>query len=277
MTGIDRFPAYLDGLPARDYHALPSLSSGGVRKLLRSPAHYLVERTREHEPTEAMRIGTAVHTLVLEPERSAEVVAMPEFNMRTNAGKAAAAEWRAEHPDAQAFKPEVFDRIQRAAEAVRAHPAASRLLSDGVAERSLFWRDAAEGIDCRARFDWHREDGGIVDLKTAADASPAGFSRAIGSHGYHIAAAHYWNGAEHVFSASPRFWAFVAVEVEPPFAVACYVLDDASIRAGMEACSRAYRLFRECVESDAWPGYPSTVQAISAPKWARLSSLETSF
>jgi hypothetical protein len=268
MTARDFAPRFVDGLPARDYHALPSLSSSGVKKLLRSPAHYLHERTRENAPTDAMRIGTAVHTLVLEPERAGEVVAMPEFNMRTNAGKAAAIEWLEAHPNRQAFDAATYDRIQRAADAVRAHPGAARLLTEGTAERSVFWRDQAEGIDCRARFDWHREDGGIVDLKTAKDASPAGFSRAIGAYGYHISAAHYCQGAEHVFGAFPRFWGFVVVEPEPPFAVACYVLDEASIRAGMALCARAYRAFRQCVDSGAWPAYPSTIEPISAPRWA---------
>ncbi len=256
-------PGVHDGMSAEEYHASAALSSSGVKKLARSPAHYIVERTAAKPPTDAMRIGTAVHTLVLEPDRAGEIVALPEFNLKTKAGRAELVSWAEVHEGCQAFEAPTFERIQAAAAAVRRHPGAARLLCDGVAERSIFWRDAKEGIECRARFDWHRKDGGIVDLKTTRDASADAFSRSIAAFGYHV-----WLGAEHVFGESPAFWAFVAAEVEPPFGVACYVLDAASLRAGINHCGRAYRLFRECVESGIWPGYSDLIERISVPRWA---------
>ena len=265
---MDFRPGIYDGLPMDEYHRMAALSSSGIKKLLRSPAHYLVERTQSRAPTESMRIGTAVHTLLLEPDRAGEIVVMPEFNRRTKDGKAEAEAWLARNADRQAFDAETFERIHRAAEAARAHPAASELLSDGIAERSILWRDAKTGAQCRARYDWHRSDGGIVDVKTAQDASPEGFRRAIGAFQYHVSAAWYFLGAEHVLNATPAFWAFVVVETEPPFGVAAYVLDADSIRAGMSLCHRAVELFARCTESAAWPSYPATVEPITAPGWA---------
>ena len=268
MTAPVFTPGVFDDMPNDEYHQLAALSSSGIKKLLRSPAHYLVERTRASAPSDAMRIGTAVHTLVLEPHRSAEVVQMPTFNLRTNAGKANRDAWLADRPGAQAFALPEYERICGAVEAVRRHPGAAMLLSDGVAERSVLWRDASEQIECRARFDWHRHDMGIVDLKTCQDASPEAASRSIAAFNYHLSAAHYWLGHEHVFNQSPAFWAFVFVETEPPHGVACYVLDSASLRAGMDKCARAYSLFKQCTESGRWPGYPEDIQTISAPRWA---------
>lgn len=263
----------VDGLAAAEYHASAALSASGIKKLLRSPAHYVYERTQQSTPTDAMRIGTAVHTLILEPERAGEIVEMPAFAARTAAGRAERDAWLAAHESAQAFDAETLVNIRSAVAAVRAHPGAALLLSDGVAERSLFWTDSAEKCECRARFDWHRSDGGIVDLKTTRDASREAFARSIGSFGYHIQAAHYWLGAEHALNESPAYWAFVVVEVEPPFAVACYVLDAASIRVGMYHCARAYRTFRQCIDSGEWPSYPETVEPISVPR--HLLKVET--
>lgn len=262
-------PGVHDNVPMDAYHSMPALSSSGIKKLLRSPAHYIVERTRANEPTDAMRIGTAVHTLILEPHRAGQVVQMPEFNNRTKDGKAERDSWLAAHEGQQAFDAETFARIHRAVAAVRAHPGASMLLSEGVAERTVLWRDARLGIECRARFDWHRADGGIVDVKTTRDASPESFSRDIHAYGYAISAAHYITGAEHVLNETPRFWAFVCVEVEPPFGVATYVLDMASILVGIRHCVRAYNRFAECTASGHWPSYPDTIEPISLPAWAR--------
>ena len=268
-------PGVIDNLPMDDYHASAALSSSGIKKLLRSPAHYVVERTQSRAPTDAMRIGTAVHTLLLEPERSGEVVQMPTFNLRTNAGKADRDAWLAEHPGAQAFALPDYERICGAVEAVRRHPAAGMLLSEGKAETSLFWRDAATRIECRARFDWYRPaDGIIADVKTCQDASPEGFQRAIGAFSYHVSAAHYWLGHEHLMDRSPAAWLFICVEVEPPFGVAVYALESDALRAGMDQCARAYKTFRQCVESGSWPAYPNTIEPISAPRWALIKQGE---
>lgn len=264
-------PGIYDGMPIEQYHAMRALSSSGIKKLLRSPAHYLLDRTKTSEPTESMRFGTAVHTLLLEPERAGEIIEMPDFNARTKDGRAERDMWIEAHAGYQSFNAETLARIRAAVAAVRAHPGASMLLSDGVAERSVLWRDEREGIECRARFDWHREDGGIVDVKTTIDAGPEGFRRAIGQFGYHISAAWYWLGAEHVLHASPAYWAFVVVESEPPHGVATYVLDAASIRAGMAKCSQAVHTFAQCMRAGEWPSYPDTIEPISAPRWALIT------
>ena len=268
MSAPEFIPGVHDGMAAEDYHRLAALSSSGIKKLLRSPAHYLVERTKSTPPTESMRIGTAIHTLVLEPHRAGEVVALPEFNARTKDGRAERDAWLAAHAGVQAFDAETLQNIHDAVGAVRAHPAAAELLSDGVAERSVLWRDSAEGIECRARFDWHRSDTAIVDLKSCQDASPEAASRSIGTFQYHVSAAWYLNGAEHVFGATPAFWSFVFVETAPPFGVACYVLDAASIRAGMTLCNRAISIFARCTRESRWPSYSETVDVISAPRWS---------
>jgi len=263
-------PGVYDDMPAEQYHALEALSSSGIKKLLRSPAHYLVERTKRNEPTEAMRIGTAVHTLILEPHREAEVIEMPAFNARTAAGRADRDAWLAEHAGAQAFDAETLGRIRAAVAAVRAHPGAALLLSDGRPEVSLLWHDATLGAPCKARADFLRADGGMVDVKTTADASPAGFRRAIGSFLYHVQAAWYFNGAEHLLNATPPYWCFVCVETDPPFGVAVYSLDSASIRAGGALCARALRTYAECIGADRWPAYVETIEPISAPRWALI-------
>jgi exodeoxyribonuclease VIII len=268
VTPADFLPGVHPDLPAETYHAVEALSASGIKKLLRSPAHYILERTQAKPPTEAMRIGTAVHTLLLEPHRAAEIVEMPTFNSRSKDGKAERQAWLEANEGVQAFDSETFERVHRAAEAARVHPAAAALLSEGRSEVSLMWSDAALGVPCKARVDWLRDDGAMVDVKTTQDASADGFSKAIGAFQYHAQAAWYFHGAEHLLGATPTFWAFVAVETEPPFAVATYVLDAASIRAGMTLCSRALRVYAECLQSGQWPGYSEEVQPISAPRWS---------
>lgn len=81
-------------LTSEDYHADPSLGSSGIRELLRSPYHfwaaYRAPGRPAPEPSAAMRLGTMVHALILEPEpfRSRFVMQPDGLDMRTREGKA---------------------------------------------------------------------------------------------------------------------------------------------------------------------------------------------
>ena len=261
-------PGIHANLAGAEYHAIEAMSSSGAKKMLQSPAHYRLMRDTQIEPTEAMRIGTAVHTLILEPNRADEVVALPEVNARTKDGRAELEAWHAANAGKQGFASDTLARIHAAVAAVRAHPGATMLLSDGEPEVSLLWRDSQYDVQCKARDDWLRRDGGIVDLKTTRDASADGFGRTIASFMYHVQAAFYWIGHEHLFDRSPEFFAFVAVETEPPFGVATYVLQSDAIRAGMRHVEVALRRYREALDSGHWPGYAEEIQPISVPRWA---------
>lgn len=261
-------PGIHNDMPAEHYHATEAMSSGGAKKMLASPAHYKLMRDTANAPSAAMLLGTGVHTLTLEPHRAGEIVCMPEFNNRTNAGKAERDAWLAENAGKQAFSPEDYTRVINTHAAIRAHPGAATLLSDGKAEVSLMWRDVKYDVPCKSRYDWIRADGGLVDLKTTKVASADGFKRTIANFMYHVQAAFYWSGYEHMFDRSPAFWAFVAAETEPPHGVACYVLQEDAIRAGMRHVETALRRYRECLDAGRWPGYSEEIQPISVPKYA---------
>lgn len=261
-------PGVFRDMPAEQYHAVEAMSSSGARSILRSPAHFVLWRTERRDPSAAMQFGTAVHAGVLEPERFDRVVVMaPEFNARTAAGKADRAAFVAANAGRVILSADDFDRARRCVDAIRAHPAARALLDGAECELSLFWRDAQFGVPCKARLD-ARNHGGIIDLKTTTDASPEEFARSVASWGYHRQAAHYVSGCEHLLDGSPEFFAFIAAESEPPHGVACYSLPGAAILAGAHSMNRALERYAAALAAGEWPGYPSTVESLTLPKWA---------
>lgn len=273
-------------LAADVYHRIEALNASGAKKLLQSPAHFRISRTKPSEPTLDMQIGTAIHTGVLEPHLFAStVMRAPKdaprrpSSTQINAAKPSQAtldaiEWWRQYDASTAgrlvFDDETHGRIQNAIQAVLDHPGASRLLSDGRPEVSMQWVDGKYGIPCKSRTDWQRNDGGKVDLKSTIDASPEAAMRAIGSFGYHIQAAHYWAGDEAVLGSSPAFWALVFVEKTEPFGVGAYVLEHAAIRAGMAKMDKAARLYAECMKTGKFPAYSDLIEPINAPGWALI-------
>jgi len=151
--------------------------------------------------------------------------------------------------------------------AVRAHPAAAKLLDGGEREGSMFWKDGQFNVPCKARFDAMNR-GGLIDLKTTVNAAPEEWGKQAANLLYHLQAAHYMNGAEAALNATPEFFAFVCVESDAPYAVACYVLPGAAISAGRVLCNIALERYAQALQAGVWPGYSPTIDVVPFPKWA---------
>lgn len=257
------------GMPAQDYHAIDALSASGAKHLLRSPAHYLAQKEKPMEPTPSMRLGTAVHTMILEPEKAdIEIARAPKVDRRTKVGKETIELFERENAGKLILDADAYDKAAAIADAVYNHPEARALMSDGQAEVSMLWK-AYNGIPCKARFDYYKGDG-IIDIKTTQDASPDGFARNIAAFKYHMQAAHYLQGYREVTGWDADHFTFIAVESEPPYAVAIYRLDDASLMSGRMLMERAAQAFRKANTPEEWKGYLRDVQTISVPSWALL-------
>ena len=273
-------PGIYNGISSADYHSGPGLSSSDLKKLAQSPLHYKTSKETPPEETDCMRLGTATHCAILEPERFSELyAAAPEGDKRSRAVKEAWAEIEAggkiplSHND--------FEAIEGMKRSIMDHPLAGRWLTGGTAELSGYWNQPvwAEGLDldttilCKCRPDYIKELGGqyvIIDLKTTKSAEPRHFSRAAyWDYQYHISAAHYLTGMEALRGVRAQGFIFVTVEKTPPYAVNVFEASEEFIRAGEEANLELYRLFASCQASGNWPGYPATMQTLTLPRGAK--------
>ena len=256
----------------------PGLSSSDMKKLAQSPLHYRTSKAGPREETDAMRLGTAVHTAVLEPDRFLEVyVKVPEGDKRSRAVKEAWSEIEA--AGKLPLSPSDFDAIQGMARSIREHPLAGRWLSGGTAEISGYWTQHidSDGLDteilCKCRPDYIKELGNqyvIVDLKTTRNAEPRYFGKtAYWDYQYHISAAHYLTGMEKLRGVRAQGFIFVAVEKTPPFAVNVFEASEEFIQAGTETNQELYKIFASCQSSGNWPGYPAISRKLMLPRGAR--------
>jgi exodeoxyribonuclease VIII len=256
-----------DGFTAEEYHSLPAANKSGMDKINKSPAHYIHEKLNPTPPTPAMVFGSSFHDALLLPaEFPNRYVAAPKFDKRTNAGKAAAAEFEAANVGKTLVDPEEMESIKGMADAIKAHPEASKFLAAGTSELSCFWNDAETGVLCKARPDLLLDNGTIVDIKTTNDASFSEFQKSIANFRYHVQAAWYLDGVKK-FQPADSF-VFVAVEKKPPYAVAVYMIDEASIEKGREEYRKNLKIYAECLKTGVWPAYSEELQIISIPFWS---------
>jgi hypothetical protein len=261
-----------------DYHARTELSSTEARLLLESPAKYRWKKDNPPliAPSKKFDLGTAVHSKVLGTGYDVEVIPQDILAsngaISTKAAKEFVANVRAEGK--VPIKQEDFDLIDGSAASILAHPGARQLFAQPAdAEVSVFATDPATGIPVRARFDFLPSAFTLgapsrvaVDLKTAVDASPDGFTKSIANYNYDVQRAWYLDALKWETGETAEL-VFVVVEKEPPYLVGVYQLPTIWVEMGLTKARRARELFKECTDTNSWPGYSETVELLSPPTW----------
>jgi hypothetical protein len=255
-----------------DYHARESISASRLKLLRESPRVYqssvLLNRMPRSE-TPAMRLGTAIHAKVLEPEafRKSYAYCPPECSdKRTKAFK----EWAATAGDRIALNESDGTTIYTAAAALTMHPIAGKIIRAAeLTEKSVAYTDSVSGADCRFRFDGIA--GPIVfDIKTIAECSMEKITRAIFDFGYHIQAAHYLTGLETLDPSTDWRFMFLFVETSEPWRVRVVELGPSEIELGRFERAALIRDLLSRNASGDWsePG-ENEVCSVSVPNWYR--------
>lgn len=267
-------------LTEAEYHADPvvggSLSSTGARTLITSsPARFWWDREHGRPDTREFDHGRAAHREVL--GAGGDVVVIAGSGKRpnawdTNETKAAVSAARA--AGKTPIRPADAATVAAMADALRAHPVAGPLFArPGRAEQSFVGRDPETGVMCRARADWMPHvDGGrvlVVDYKSTADASPAGFKVSSAKYGYHQQGPWYcdvltWLDLD---NGIPPQFVLVAQEKDPPYLVTINRLTERAIEWGRVLNRKARDIYRHCTETGEWPGYSTGITELDLPGW----------
>lgn len=253
-------PGVYDGISNADYHRDPALGSTSLKTLAtKTPAHYQYDKANP-KFSDAFTLGTAAHSLILENDWAGIVVVEAE-NWLTKDAKAAKAAALAEGK--QPLLTKEWVQVQAMRDAVMRHPVARAAFRGHKAEQSVFWEEDGLTLKCRPDA-W--KPGLLVDLKTTVNADPREFGKTAHNFGYHQSAAHYIDGVKAATGEELPFH-FVLVEKTAPYLVSVVELDIEAINIGRQLNDRAKRIYRECMESGTWPGYPNA-DLISLPMWA---------
>lgn len=272
-------------VPHEEYLRWNAASASRLKALRQSPAHLRAEIDCPKEPTPEMRLGTLLHSAIIEPAKFfAEHVALPDFasGLRdekgnlykspkaTNKYRDLVADWQRENPGLTVIDADEYALIVSVAVAVKAHPAVNAILAntpEGWREVSYIWTDKETGVRCKARADIFCEAlDMLLDFKSTANASKPAFTRTIINFGYHHQADFYLGGCAALGKPIESF-VFVPFEKTLPFAAAPYRLRDEALELAHKQNRDALRQYAECLETGEWPAYSPEIEDISVPDW----------
>jgi len=244
-----------------EYRQIQATNWSSLKHMRRSPLHYRHELTKERAETPAMRIGTAIHCLVLEPDLYCERFAIWAGGRRYGA---AWTEWCAEHSGKMILNEQ--ENAEAAGAAAAVLQAAGSYFGRGTAEEAISWIDPATGMPCKARVDLHHDC--LVELKSTATLDEGAFKSKAAKFGYHGQVAFYHDGLEalgHRMDDPPMI---IVVEYTPPFDVIPFEVPPHVVDAGRSLYRQLLERLRECQQTDKWPGCAPGVQVFELPQWA---------
>ena len=289
-----------------EYHSSPGVSKSHLDSIADlSPLHYwhkYINPERERQaPTEAMEIGTAIHSAILEPDlfvtdfvRAPDDAPKRPTQRQMEAKKPSgdtilAREWwegfDKEHQGKQILTAEDYKTCLAIRDRVHKHPKVAGFFEGGRSEFTVYAYIPVEVVDpftgevieaqelVKCRYDYMHNSGVLaVDLKSTQDASKAGFAKSVANFRYMLQPPWYLDVTKAAFGECPREWAFVAVEKTPPYAIGVYYVTPEDIQRGREAARKYFERIVLHRHLNYWPDYAEMdgPQPIILPGWAKL-------
>jgi PDDEXK-like domain of unknown function (DUF3799) len=228
-------------------------------------------------------IGTATHLLVLEgKEFAARTSLIPYNNYQTKDARDLRHTCYIE--GRTPLLPKDYRLVCAMQEALHKSPAAALLYGRGANEVSF--AGTIDGVKGKARADRILSDSDLVDLKTAASASPAAFERAMDRDGHHLRAAWYKDLWMSPYDPLPNY-TFVVVAKSPPYVVSVFStgkvpdapgwfhIQEEAIDKGRMLYRKALAMVRRARETGVWSvhgGKGENKRTVSLPPY-RLNAI----
>lgn len=272
-------PGIYQGIPSATYHAdpcdAPSLSNSLAKIILmQSPAHAWQAHPKlnpaaEKEEKTAFDLGSAAHALLLEGDDRMTVINADSYRTKLAQELRDAAREAGKFPILEKDYDAVYEMANVAHDAIRRCDDLGGLtLKHGNAEQTIIWTDG--GIYCRARPDWLSEDRKVMlDYKsTATSANPEEWQRTMLNGWGDLQPAFYLEGNTATGGAEDAVFIWLVQEVTAPFACSFIGVAPELLELGRAKAAKAKAIWRECIQSGNWPGYPSRIHWLTPPAWA---------
>ena len=248
MKKLPKYGLMPDDFSLLEYNSRDYYSLGRVSKILESPWAYvdryvLKNKTKQ---TDAMKLGIMIHEALLEPEKFKDnYVLMPTFS-GTGSVKARK-EWKEANSDKHMVDEKTLDKLTCMLSSLTAHKKASNILTGGQAEIQAMVRDDENDLNHYGRFDYLRDDGIFVDVKSCLNASKEAFEKSFYDMGYYLQCGYYALILELMTGKQCNEAMFICVETKMPYNVAVYHVNEVSIDLGKSVIKKSFEEYNKWI------------------------------
>ena len=230
------------------------ISASDIKNFLVSPRYYFYKKYEEEKKESVERhfiIGSALHELILEPEFfKNNYLVTPKFDMRTNVGKTAHAEFLQQAEGKVLLNIEEYEMIVKMGQSASENETFLELIWDSYRELSCYTIDEKTGLDLKMRPDsFAKNKSTITDIKSCQKSSYKDFKGDVYKFGYSITSAFYKD------FLNRENYVFCAIEKQAPYQTALYMLSDEMIEYGRTQYRMALDLLKWSYDNNYWCAY----------------------
>lgn len=269
------------------YRAIDAMNSSTLKHGLHSMLR--MKRVIDGEwklESDAAKIGTAIHVLVLEPEHFDErYCELPAFELsednKTDKGrpskskatsfyKSAVNEFLMQRPGIEILNAGQMGVVQKAGRIASQHPVMRQLLDEFDTQTEVTLLGEIEGVKCKARLDSvNLRLNQLLDLKTCTDASQRGFGRQFANLHYGFQLAFYRELYRQNFDREPDV-NILAVETSGDYDRVNYPIPECALDVGFSQVRETMRRYKQAKQTNSWPGLDGGKDAVQLyiPQWA---------
>lgn len=262
-------------LSSEEYHShKDSISRSALLDFDKSPYTYWSKHLNPNRPkqekTKQMELGSAFHSLILEPHLfDKEYVMKPKPVLLKDVGREVYNIYKnaidyLEKSDKTILSVEEWDNLMAMRDKLHSNKEAMQLIEGARIENSFFWQDDHSGLMLKCRPDILHENM-IVDLKTCSDASPRSFQNEMVKYGYHIQGAMIRDAVEIIEGRRINTVINICMETKYPYNMAIYKIDEFAVDEGHMKYKQLCLDLKNCLIENVWPDFG--IQEISLPKW----------
>lgn len=269
MEDLPEFkPGLFTDMPQEVYRKVQALANSDAVMIERNPSDYIWSRNAPTNFAKVMAkdIGSALHALLLEPEKYDDMVLVSSVKSRTT--KTFEQEI-VDNPDKIVLTQEEAEQVKIMSGSVFAHPAASKLLSaKGDNECSIFVTDKQTGAKLKIRPDKNifEQTGFILDIKKTDDLSKWRSDKEwinplhVMNYGHN--ASFYTDVIEQHYGREAKGYVFLCVQSKVElgrYPVGVFVITkEQMIEMGFWARHRVnIEKYRKCIDSNNWVHFES--------------------
>lgn len=253
-----------------EYLKHPAINSSKLKRVLETPLDYKESCEEENDETKSTILGSAIHTLLLEPAQFADRYALETEDYGNKTAGDGKKRW-------DAFKKEnsakvILNReqtlfIHKLQPKIRKNAHLKLVLASGDAEVTGIIEEGP--ISLKARADLLTQST-IWDVKTSRDGmDDVSLYKTVKKYMYDFQLAHYL----HVFNliCPGRFkscgWIFVDTS-GPAQHIRLIKCPENLLKNAISRHQNALNIVKECTEMSWWNGYPQHITELQLPVWA---------
>jgi exodeoxyribonuclease VIII len=223
------------------------LSFSSIKEFAKSPRHYLDYISKERTaPTDAMKLGSMVHCMILTPDVFNEQFAVaPDINKRTNAGKEEWLEFSNLNAGKIIVNNEDYEHARKLIDGVLCNDNIYNAVKSCTSfERE--WREDIYGLPYRGFFDGESDEY-ILEIKTTSDGHPKAVMSDFVKRKYHMQAGIY-------NKASGKKVLYLVVETSAPYLSYLAYANDKYLDLGRKDVAELNNRFMNCLEGGDFTG-----------------------